>query len=255
MATGDPKLTFETSARSIASLRLAGLGGRALAWLVDSLLLLLAWATLLVVWSFGGDLLHRFQALSGVARAGAGLLVLASGWLWDVVWETQWLGRTPGKRLLGLRVVRRDGTPPGLVDSLLRNAARAIEVPLLYAPGVLCIALTPRRERLGDMLAGTLVVEDRAGDLSRYAAPLPPAAGGGSPLPFGRAARILSHQDLENLLDFLRRRRGLEPAARRRIAERAAAGLAARAGLPAPDPSASEAFLEAVAGEAAGGPG
>jgi len=251
---GEPQLTFETPVRSLASLKLAGLGGRALAWLVDSLVLLLAWATLLVAWSFGGDLLHRFQALSAAARASVGLLVLASGWLWDVAWETLRQGRTPGKKLLGLRVVRRDGSPTGLVESLLRNAARALEVPLLYAPGVLCIALTPRHERLGDMLAGTLVVQDRASDLSRYAAPR--AAGGGAwPSLRGRAGYVLSHEDLEKLLDFLRRRHGLDPAARGRIASLAAAGLAARVGLPPPAGSESEAFLEAVAALASGDAG
>jgi uncharacterized RDD family membrane protein YckC len=248
----EPHLTFETPEQSLASLRLAGLGGRALAWLVDSMVLLLAWVTLLVVWSFGGDLLRRFQALSGAARAAVALLVLASGWLWDVAWETQWQGRTPGKRLLGLRVVRRDGRPAGLVESVLRNAARAVEVPLLYAPGVLCIALTPRHERLGDMLAGTLVVRDRASNLSRYAAPTA-EVNAAWPALRGRAARILSHQDLEQLLDFLRRRPGLEPAARSRIAAEAAAGLAARAGLAAPSAPESEAFLEAVAAAASEG--
>ena len=248
----DPHLTFETPDRAVVSLRLAGLGGRSLAWLVDALVLVLAWVTLLVAWSFGGDLLRRFQALSSLARAGVALLVLASGWLFDVAFETAWQGRTPGKRLLGLRVVRGDGTPVGLVESLVRNAARAVEVPLLYAPGVLSIALSARHQRLGDLLAGTLVVMDRSRDLSRYAA-RPATPGAPRSAPHGRVGAVLTHRDFERLADFLRRRPVIEASARARIAGKAARGLAARAGVPPPAQDESEAFLEAVAASAAGG--
>ena len=247
----DPQLRYETPERSVVSLRVAGLGGRSLAWLLDSLFLLLAWVTLLVSWSFGGDLLHRFQLLSGAARAAVALLVLATGWLWDVAWETLWRGRTPGKRILGLRVVRSDGAPVGPVESLVRNAFRALEVPFLYAPGVLCVALTRRHQRIGDMVAGTLVVRERASDLSRYFTP-ETAPGSTWSAVHGRAARALSHQELEHLSDFLRRRPSIEPDSRARIATKAAAGVAVRVGLPAPAPSESESFLEAVAAAAAG---
>lgn len=236
----------------MVSLRLAGIGARSLAWLVDALVLFLAWVTLLVAWSFGGDLLRRVQGLSGAARAAVALLVLASGWLWDVAFETAWQGRTPGKRLLGLRVVCADGRPVGLVESLVRNVTRAVEVPLLYAPGVLSIALSRRHQRLGDVLAGTLVVLDRSRDLSRYPASMPSAS---PPWPGlrGRAGAILSHQDFEKLSDFLRRRTAIEGAARARIAGKAAAALASRAGMSVPGPVEAEAFLEALVSAATEG--
>jgi len=245
----DPRLTVETLGRTPASLRVAGLGGRSLAWLVDSLVLILAWVTLLVAWSFGGDLIRRFQALSEAARVALVFLVLGTGWLWDVAWETQWQGRTPGKRILGLRVVRTDGSPVGPVESLLRNAFRVLEVPFLYAPGVLCIALSARHQRVGDMIAGTIVIQDRATDLSRYFVPVRPPTESWTAA-HGRAARILSNQDLEHLSDFLRRRPAIDSRSRARIAAKAAAGLAAMAGLPPPVPGESESFLEAVAAAA-----
>jgi hypothetical protein len=147
-------------------------------------------------------------------------------------------------------VVGRDGAPVSFVESLVRNVLRAVEVPLLYAPGVLMVALTSRHQRLGDLVAGTLVVKDRAYDLSRYAdaAPLDPRWAALR----SRAAPALSPADFERLSDFLRRRDGLDPVARERIAVAVAGALASRADLAAPPPAETEAFLEAFAAASAG---
>ncbi len=244
-----PQLTFETPERALLSLEVAGLGGRALAFLADLTVLFLAWVTALLLYSIGGDLLWRVQRLGALGQVLAVLAYFALGWCYDVAFESLWRGQTPGKRLLGLRVVRSDGAPVGVVESVVRNVARALEVPLLYAPGILAVALTPRHQRLGDLLAGTLVVRDRAYDLSRYR---PPAA-----LPArwarlqGRASAVLSPGDYERLGDFLRRRPDLEPAARDRVGRRLAEALAARAGAEV-GPGEVEPFLEALAAAYAG---
>ncbi|HEY6105395.1 MAG TPA: RDD family protein [Anaeromyxobacteraceae bacterium] len=245
-----PQLTFETPERAVLALDVAGLGGRALAYLVDLLVIFLFWVAALLVYSIAGDLLRRIQEMSFGAQALAVVLFFFTGWAWDVAWEVAWGGQTPGKRLLGLRVVGRDGAPVSFVESLLRNVLRAVEVPLLYAPGVLMVALTPRHQRLGDMVAGTLVVKDRAYDLSRYAAAAPLDARWAALGP--RAAAALSPGDFERLSDFLRRRDGIDPAARERIALAAAAALASRAGVAGPAPAEAEAFLEAFAAASAG---
>jgi hypothetical protein len=110
---------------------------------------------------------------------------------------------------------------------------------------VLAVALTRRHQRLGDLLAGTLVVKDRAYDLSRYA-----AAGAVDPrwaALRGRAGVALAPADFEKLSDFLRRRPALAPDARSRLAGKIAAALAARAGAGAVSPADAEPFLEALA--------
>ena len=112
---------------------------------------------------------------------------------------------------------------------------------------VLAVALTPRHQRLGDLVAGTLVLRDRRYDLSRYA---PPAVVR-QPLPPGRA--VLSHRDYEWLAEFLHRRGELTADARARIGAKIAAALAARAGVASPAASEVEPFLEAFAAQAAGG--
>lgn len=249
--TDAPELRFETPERVALRLELAGLGARAFAYLVDVLLVFLLWVLALVLYSISGDLLREVQALSWAGQLLAVGAVLLSGWGWDVAWEVAGRGRTPGKRALGIRVVRADGGPVGLVESLARNVLRAVEVPLGYAPGVLAVALSPRRQRLGDLVAGTLVIRERRVDLSRYAAAPTIALDAYAHLR-GRAGGLLAADEFERLVDFLARRPGLEPRARARVATRLAAALARRAGGPSPaDP---EAFLEALAADYAGGP-
>lgn len=74
------------------------------------------------------------------------------------VLETATSGRTPGKRALGIRVIRTDGSAPGLTEALVRNIVRVIDTPL----GVICMFINAQSRRLGDLAAGTLVVRERA---------------------------------------------------------------------------------------------
>lgn len=239
------RLELETPERVAVSLELAGIGARAFAWLADAVCVFLLWVTALLVYSFSGDLFREIQALSFAGQLLAVLSVLMAGWGWDVAWETLGGGRTPGKRLAGIRVVRADGGPPGLGESLVRNALRAVELPLGYAPAILAVVLGGRRQRLGDLVAGTLVVRQGRYDLSRYDA-AEPGAGRRFPQLRGRAHAALDAGGFERLGDFLRRRAELEPAARARVASRLAAALAHRAGVEAPPGAEAEAFLEAL---------
>jgi len=237
---------MHTPERVAVSLELAGIGARAFAWLADALCIFLAWVTALLLYSTSGDLFRDVQALSLAGQLLAVLSVFLAGWGWDLAWETLGGGRTPGKRLAGIRVVRADGGPPGLADSLVRNALRAVELPLGYAPGILAVALSPRRQRLGDIVAGTLVVRQGRFDLSSYDTPAP-GSGRRFPLLRGRVHAALDAGGFERLGGFLRRRNEIEPAARARVAARLAAALAMRAGVEAPTAAEAETFLEAFA--------
>lgn len=240
-----PELELETPGRVAVTLELAGIGARAFAWLADALCIFLIWVTALVVYSISGDLIREFQVLSFAGQILAVLSVFLAGWGWDVAWETLGAGRTPGKRLAGIRVVRADGGPPGLGESLVRNVLRAVELPLAYAPGILAVAFGARRQRLGDLVAGTLVVRQGRFDLSRYELPQL-ASGQGFPQLRGRARVALDARGFERLGDFMLRRGELDPPARARVASRLAAALAARAGVEPPPPAEAEAFLEAL---------
>lgn len=244
--TDRPRVELQTPDRIPVALELGGLGARAFAWLVDALLILLLWLLGLLLYSFWGSLLDRWEALTALGQFLLVIAFLLSGWGWDVAWELLGGGRTPGKRAMGLRVVGADGAPVGLAESLARNLLRVVELPLAYAPAILAVALGPRRQRLGDLVAGTLVVRERGWDLSRYA---PPAEGRERFAHLrGRApAALRGAGDFDRLADFLRRRPELDPVPRGRIAARLAAAFARRAGVPPPPDGEAEPFLEALA--------
>jgi uncharacterized RDD family membrane protein YckC len=246
-----PRVELETPERVAVPLELAGLGARAFAWLLDALLVFLLWMSGIFVYSLWGDLLRRWQGLPALGQLLLVGAVLASGWGWDVAWEAFGGGRTPGKRAMGIRVVGTDGAPVGLAESLARNLLRVVELPLAYTPAILAVALGPRRQRLGDLVAGTLVIRERRYDLSRYG---PEGSEGGrfSSLR-GRAAGALRPGEFDRLVEFLRRRPELDPAPRARIASRLAVAFARRAGVAPPPPDGAEPFLEALAAFSAEG--
>ena len=102
------------------------------------------------------------MALVLLGDAGVGIyLVLLFGieWFYPVLFEVLRGGQTPGKSLLGLRVVHADATPIGWNASLLRNLLRTADFfPFFYVGGLVCMLLTDRFQRMGDLAANTLVV-------------------------------------------------------------------------------------------------
>jgi uncharacterized RDD family membrane protein YckC len=135
---------------------LAGLYSRFLAWLLDALIVLAAYVLV-------SGVLSRVLAFSmELVSALSILLFFLLDWGYGMTLETLWSGQTVGKRALGLRVIQESGVRIGVYQALLRNLARPLDrLPLLYAVGGLAALLSRSQQRLGDMLAGTLVVRER----------------------------------------------------------------------------------------------
>jgi uncharacterized RDD family membrane protein YckC len=139
-------------------LRIAGPMPRAGAYLVDFIirvLLLLA-----------GIILSMVTGLALGDKVAEGLMLLAwflLDWLYPVVFEAGRRGATPGKRLVGLRVVQVSGSPITFGQALVRNFLRFIDsMPFYtYAFGMVSCLASTRFQRLGDLAAGTVVVYDR----------------------------------------------------------------------------------------------
>ncbi|WP_051304788.1 RDD family protein [Chitinilyticum litopenaei] len=148
----DGRLHLQTPEGITLPLTPAGPPKRALAWLVDFLLRLMAGGILLLLISLVG--------FSGEVRTGLWLLLLfLLLWAYPVLFEVYGAGMTPGKRLVGVQVVRDNGLPIGWREGLLRNLLRAADfLPMWYGLGLLTMLADPQFRRLGDLLAGTLVV-------------------------------------------------------------------------------------------------
>ncbi|MFL6193045.1 MAG: RDD family protein [Thermoanaerobaculia bacterium] len=133
-------------------LPIASLGSRSLSAFLDYLVL----GLILILWVFLGGMA---AALMGSTWALAVILagVFLLDWGYFAGLEIALGGRTLGKKALGLRVVTAEGGSPGPAALLIRNLVRSLDILI----GVVLIAIDPLSRRLGDRLAGTLVVHDR----------------------------------------------------------------------------------------------
>lgn len=147
-------------------LRAAGPLPRALAYVLDLIARIAIYMALYQVLTalFGG--------------AGYAILMLVTfvmSWFYMVLFEVLMQGRTPGKWALGLRVVAADGAPVGWMASFTRNLLRVVDaLPVGYAVGLVTCLIDPWGRRLGDMVAGTLVVH-AARQQTLYEAQVAPA--------------------------------------------------------------------------------
>jgi len=105
------------------------------------------------------------------------LAVFAIVWGYFIFWETVWSGRTPGKRMTGIRVMRDGGYPIDFRAAFVRNIARYVDfLPAAYGVGALAVFLSKDSKRLGDFAAGTIVVVDSRPLPRRPDVEQPPAA-------------------------------------------------------------------------------
>lgn len=139
-----------------ASLTGVGVGLRAVAAILDSLVFML------IGWIMAGT--FGTTSSSGFELSGAPFFVLMLlGFLYYVVFEGT-LGATPGKLVIGLRVVKTDGSKCGISSSIIRNVLRIVDaLPALYLLGIILIVSSKSKQRLGDRLAGTMVVKRGGG--------------------------------------------------------------------------------------------
>ena len=218
-------LALETPEGIALRFELAGPGTRILSAALDGLLFVLGFLVGLVVVGLTG-----FELGALLLVSGAVLLLVA--YFFGFSW---WLdGRTPGKLWTGIRVCDTQGFAPRVGQLLLRSLFVPLEAMLLLpVPLVwILIAATPRRQRLGDLVAVTCVLRERAGPPAEEPAPnLSWSALDEHEFPLDPAAvRALSGQDL-GLLRALLARRDLDLAARQGLYRRAAQQFHARLGL------------------------
>lgn len=198
----DTTRVIETPEGVELSLQVAGPVPRALAWSIDFLLRFVVYIVLLII-------------LGQTGKLGAGLLAVvafAMEWWYPVLFETLNHGQTPGKRLLGLRVLHDNGTPVAAAASIVRNLLRAVDfLPLFYGLGLVAMLIDRDFRRLGDLAAGTIVVHTEEAKQPR---PLPEAEAVLPPVTFHREERRalldyaerstqLSHERSAELADLL----------------------------------------------------
>ncbi|HMI76221.1 MAG TPA: RDD family protein, partial [Steroidobacteraceae bacterium] len=154
----DDQLTVHSVTGVDLTLSIAGPGTRSYAFVIDwHIRLLIACAWLLAAY-------YLFNVPLQLKTAGALWSVLPASiiyFLYHPVLEIAMHGRTPGKRMAGVRILSRDGGPPSVTALLIRNIFRLIDsLPATYMIGLVTCFMTANRVRIGDMAAGTLLVLD-----------------------------------------------------------------------------------------------
>jgi uncharacterized RDD family membrane protein YckC len=236
------KLTIDTPEQISLEYPLAGLGSRFLALLLDSLI------QGVVVFFVFLAMVILMPGIDALTPEGAKWLIavwIIVGfllyWGYFALFETVWKGQTPGKRALGLRVIKDNGGSIGASEAMSRNLLRAIDSLGGYAVGILTIFLNKQNKRLGDYVAGTVVVHEHA---ANEAQPYWNTRESGTDALY--TIQDMRPEEVEVLESFLARRIELDPQTRWRIGHEMASRMATRLQLSPEQRPQDEDLIEAV---------
>lgn len=261
------------------SIETAGLGSRFAALALDTFYQLLVWILLLLAAAGIESYVVSFSAmpkwLASTIIALYSIITFALFFGYYFVFEWLWDGQTPGKRHFGLRVIHTGGLPLTVLGSLARNAVRIVDfLPVCYGFASIVAISNPLSQRMGDLVAGTIVIRENKIQKQRKALTINEAVeaflNAATTVPGAKAeskafvedeelhmetapsvdaealamSQKLSREDYELARDFLVRREALPQAARLRLSQSLATRLAAK--LEVEPPKEYEPFLEEV---------
>jgi uncharacterized RDD family membrane protein YckC len=266
------QLNIETPEQVELRFPVAGIGSRFLAILTDTviqaiavLVMLLLFGLVISTATFGR------QAVPGTASvtpdtaakwfiAAVILFYFLLYWGYFSLFEAFWNGQTPGKKLLKIRVIKDSGRQITFFEALARNLLRVVDSQPAYLIGVIAMLCNKQQKRLGDLVAGTIVVHERSaeqpllGHNSRtftaafYPQPMVEVPERPERIALaGDAVARLQVQDLNVIDAFLTRALDLEMATRQEMAKKIAVRMSAKMQVPLPEGVSPERFLEAVA--------
>lgn len=176
-------LIIETPEHVELQFALASLGNRFLACAIDHAIQMAAIIITLIVATSVSTEIDRFTTTTIDKMTSGSLWTIAAMILaifiiffgYFAIFEAVWSGQTPGKRWLRLRVIKEDGRPINAFESFARNLLRGADfMPLivllpLYSIGILFVFASSRGKRLGDFVAGTVVIKERAAEAPSFA--------------------------------------------------------------------------------------
>jgi uncharacterized RDD family membrane protein YckC len=248
------RLDIDTPEQISLELPLAGIGSRFLALTIDSLIQI---GILIVLIIAGVVISMSYTQLSGAAdkffsqTVGAIVTIVVPFclyWGYFAFFEILWQGRTPGKRVAGIRVIHQSGRPMTAIECIGRNLMRALDIqPGIYAVGLICMMCNKQNRRVGDYVAGTIVVHDKALDSvsptwgdkrfgdKRFEGAVP------------SELRKLTPDELVLVETYLNRRYDLDPTVRALTAQRIVGMITEKLGIPKPPEQRDDDFLESIA--------
>lgn len=263
------QLTIDTPEQVEIRFPIAGVGSRFLAVLTDSLVQVVGYAVLILIFvliassapkTTGGAMSHTGEKW---LIAGVVLFHFLLYWGYFALFETWWNGQTPGKKLCKIRVIQQSGRQITFFEAMTRNLIRVIDMlPGFYLIGVISMLCNRRNQRLGDLAAATIVIHERSSEeplwggngprtitAGAFERPAPEPAfqpSGEATLPADAVAK-LSPEDLAVIDRFFSRILDMDLETRVRIAERLAVQMTHKMGLEPPPDEKPERLLEIIA--------
>ncbi len=156
--------------KTIITYRLAGVGARIMAKLLDIAIIIVTLIGITTIIALIGAMSGYYG--EGIFTALGLILMFAFPLLYCILFEGLWNGQTVGKKALGLRVRTIDGTPIRFGAAVGRNLMLMADfLPVLGFAGIVAIFTNPRGQRIGDLLAGTIVVYERSRPVTFTVAP------------------------------------------------------------------------------------
>jgi uncharacterized RDD family membrane protein YckC len=224
-------LIIETPERVPLHFALASIGNRFLACAIDhtlqmlTIILMFVAFTLIANYSSFGDRLSNLPKWVQAVLVVIVFLILSS---YFAFFEWIWNGQTPGKRLLKLRVIRQDGRPVTFWEAAVRNLLRTFDMmpAPFYSIGLISVFVSSSDQRIGDIIAGTVVVREREAEAPAFAqvfaSPVsdPALRRSFKPVEFVAEISLLTEPEIEVVETFLRRRWDLEDIPRQWMAWR-----------------------------------
>ncbi|MEH7355366.1 RDD family protein [Neobacillus drentensis] len=171
----EDRLDIKTPEYVSIQFQLAGLGSRAAAFIIDQLLLTVVNILTLVVLFFVMDGISSVGFLpdSFIPIAITIIILFIVNWGYFFAFEFFSGGRTIGKKLIGIRVIQENGHSITLLSSFIRNLIRLIDsLPTAYFLGIIMIFFHPKHKRLGDLVAGTIVIHERKAKQKKKLTPI-----------------------------------------------------------------------------------
>src|SRR5438034_10388716 len=215
--TSDETLVIETPERVPLHFALASIGNRFIACAIDHTIQPVALIALVIIFLVIADVSDVGHRLTSAPKWVIAILIfvvflLLSGYF--AFFEWIWNGQTPGKRWLKLRVIRQDGRPISFFEAVVRNVFRDLDImPFpFYSIGLISVFATSSDQRVGDLVAGTVVVREREAEAPAFAdvfaSPVsdPALRRSFKPVPFTADVNKLTEREISIVESFLRRR-------------------------------------------------
>src|SRR6185369_4189774 len=208
-------LIIETPERVPLHFALASIGNRFLACAIDHtiqglVILIIAISGLIIASAASWQ-----STLASAPKWVLALMILAVFFIltgYFAFFEWLWSGQTPGKRWMKLRVIREDGRPITFWEAAPRNLIRTLDMMPFYSVGLISVFINSRDQRVGDMVAGTVVVREREAEAPPFAqvfaSPVsdPALRRSFKPVPFTANLNRLTEAEIQVVETFLRRR-------------------------------------------------